>query len=270
MLPRLRDDPRYLRRFQSEASLAAGLHHTNIVGIFDYGEQDGVCYYAMQLIEGQPLDRVLADIRLLREGSQQGDPESGSSGLRITPAAGSAAARGLLTGRFAVAMTADAVADATLPIGVSDPEATGSFAMGAEAMEPADRAVGSAVVTRIVDAGPLGRAALLPRDRSDWRPGGRRPGIRPPPPHRPSRHQAVEPAARRPGQRLGDRLRPVAVRRGRRPDPVARAGGDAPLHGARAAPRRRRTAAATCIRWGRPCTRWWPCARPSRRPTRSG
>ncbi|MGO9469864.1 MAG: protein kinase domain-containing protein [Isosphaeraceae bacterium] len=138
MLPRLRDDPRYLRRFQSEASLAAGLHHTNIVGIFDYGEQDGVCYYAMQLIEGQPLDRVLSDIRLLREGSQQGDPESGSSGLGITPAAGSAAARGLLTGRFAVAMTADAVADATLPIGVSDPEGTGSFEMGAEAMEPAD------------------------------------------------------------------------------------------------------------------------------------
>ena len=138
MLPRLRDDPRYLRRFQSEASLAAGLHHTNIVGVFDYGEQDGVCYYAMQLIEGQPLDRVLADIRLLREDPQQGDPHSGCEEPRITPAAGSAAVRGLLTGRFAAAMTADAVGDATLPIGVSDPEATGSSGTGTEATGPAD------------------------------------------------------------------------------------------------------------------------------------
>ena len=67
MHPRFRADPKYLRRFHAEARLAAGLHHTNIVGVFDYGEQDGVCYYAMQFIQGQPLDRVLADIRRLRD-----------------------------------------------------------------------------------------------------------------------------------------------------------------------------------------------------------
>jgi eukaryotic-like serine/threonine-protein kinase len=66
MHPRFRADEKYLRRFHVEARSAAGLHHTNIVGVFDYGEQDGVCYYAMQYIRGQPLDSVLADLRRLR------------------------------------------------------------------------------------------------------------------------------------------------------------------------------------------------------------
>ena len=71
--PRFRADPKYLRRFHAEARLAAGLHHTNIVGVFDYGDQDGVCYYAMQFIEGQPLDHVLADILRLRDDGTQAD-----------------------------------------------------------------------------------------------------------------------------------------------------------------------------------------------------
>ena len=71
--PRFRADPKYLRRFHAEARLAAGLHHTNIVSVFDYGDHDGVCYYAMQFIQGQPLDHVLADIRRLRDEGTQAD-----------------------------------------------------------------------------------------------------------------------------------------------------------------------------------------------------
>jgi eukaryotic-like serine/threonine-protein kinase len=52
MHSRFRTDPTYLRRFHTEARSAARLHHTNIVPVFDYGEQDGVCYYAMPLIAG--------------------------------------------------------------------------------------------------------------------------------------------------------------------------------------------------------------------------
>ena len=48
MHPRFRASPAYLRRFHTEARSAARLHHTNIVPVFDYGEHDGVCYYAMQ------------------------------------------------------------------------------------------------------------------------------------------------------------------------------------------------------------------------------
>ena len=66
MHPRFRADRAYLRRFQTEARSAAKLHHTNIVPVFDYGEQDGVCYYAMQCIDGVGLERVLEDVRRLR------------------------------------------------------------------------------------------------------------------------------------------------------------------------------------------------------------
>jgi serine/threonine protein kinase/WD40 repeat protein/tetratricopeptide (TPR) repeat protein len=91
MLPGYRADPKYLRRFHREARSAASLHHTNIVSVFDYGEQDGILYYAMQFIDGQPLHRVLDDVRRLR--AKRSMPES--------PDPTRTAAEGLLTGRFA-------------------------------------------------------------------------------------------------------------------------------------------------------------------------
>jgi hypothetical protein len=42
-----------LERFLREAKTAAGLHHTNIVPVFDVGQVAGTPYYAMQLIDGQ-------------------------------------------------------------------------------------------------------------------------------------------------------------------------------------------------------------------------
>src|SRR5262245_46131985 len=50
-----------LERFLREAQTAAGLHHTNIVPVFDVGQVAGNPYYAMQLIRGRGLDRVLRD-----------------------------------------------------------------------------------------------------------------------------------------------------------------------------------------------------------------
>jgi hypothetical protein len=63
---RFRTDATHLRRFHTEARSAARLHHTNIVPVFDFGEQDGICYYAMQYIAGFGVDRVLDDVRRLR------------------------------------------------------------------------------------------------------------------------------------------------------------------------------------------------------------
>jgi serine/threonine protein kinase len=57
-----------LARFQREARAAARLHHTNIVPVFGVGEHDGLPYYVMQLIDGQGLDRVMARLRLARQG----------------------------------------------------------------------------------------------------------------------------------------------------------------------------------------------------------
>ncbi len=84
------------RRFLNEAKTAAGLHHTHIVPVFDVGQVGGLCYYAMQRIEGCGLDRVLKTLRKDRSvaagsGShrtnprnpiiQDDDPESGLSSL---------------------------------------------------------------------------------------------------------------------------------------------------------------------------------------------
>ena len=54
-------DPRIMERFQREASTAAGLHHTNIVPIFEVGSDGGTHYYAMQLIDGSSLAEVMRD-----------------------------------------------------------------------------------------------------------------------------------------------------------------------------------------------------------------
>jgi serine/threonine protein kinase len=50
--------PNRLKRFQLEAQSAARLQHPNIVPVFAVGEEAGVHYYAMQLIEGTSLDRA--------------------------------------------------------------------------------------------------------------------------------------------------------------------------------------------------------------------
>jgi len=77
------------RRFLNEARTAAGLHHTHIVPVFDVGQVGGLCYYAMQRIEGSGLDRVLRHLRRTRRqvasgsdaaGAGSGDGAAGSGG----------------------------------------------------------------------------------------------------------------------------------------------------------------------------------------------
>jgi serine/threonine-protein kinase len=49
-----------LRRFEREVMLTAKPHHPNTVTVFDYGRTpDGVFYYAMELIEGATLERIV-------------------------------------------------------------------------------------------------------------------------------------------------------------------------------------------------------------------
>jgi eukaryotic-like serine/threonine-protein kinase len=65
------------RRFLNEARTAAGLHHTHIVPVFDVGQVGGLCYYAMQRIEGCGLDQVIRHLRRVRP--------SGGAGSGIVP-----------------------------------------------------------------------------------------------------------------------------------------------------------------------------------------
>jgi predicted Ser/Thr protein kinase len=59
------DTGEMVRRFQNEARAAGLLNHPNIVTIYDAGEQDGIFYIAMELIEGTTLHELLNEKRIL-------------------------------------------------------------------------------------------------------------------------------------------------------------------------------------------------------------
>ncbi|MDP3491271.1 MAG: protein kinase [Phenylobacterium sp.] len=74
--PEFRRIPEYAARFLREAKAAGALAHPSIVTIYDVGEVDGYPYIAMELLDGDPLDVVLAregpleDERVLAIGAQ--------------------------------------------------------------------------------------------------------------------------------------------------------------------------------------------------------
>ncbi len=55
-------DPTFIARFQREAKAASRLDHPNSMRVIDYGkEADGLCYIAMEFLDGLSLFRVLKD-----------------------------------------------------------------------------------------------------------------------------------------------------------------------------------------------------------------
>jgi serine/threonine protein kinase/Tfp pilus assembly protein PilF len=63
--------PDELTRFLAEAETAAGLHHTNIVHIYDVGETGGAPFYSMEFIEsGSLADRLRIGMLPVREAVQ--------------------------------------------------------------------------------------------------------------------------------------------------------------------------------------------------------
>jgi hypothetical protein len=105
-------DPSAQIRFQREAKAAARMHHTNIVPVFDVGQDGEHLYYAMQLIHGQGLDLVINDLKRLRAQST-----AASAADRV--AQDQSIAASLVTGQFAKENLAAADPD--------DPNATEAF-----------------------------------------------------------------------------------------------------------------------------------------------
>ncbi len=90
-------DERHLARFKNEAQAVAQLHHTNIVSVYGVGCERGVHFYAMQLIVGQTLADVIAQMREIRretETRRQGDKETRTAreptAIQSTPRRGNA------------------------------------------------------------------------------------------------------------------------------------------------------------------------------------
>src|SRR5262245_41774652 len=127
VLPRhAASDPMSLARFQREARASARLHHTNIVPVFEVGQDGETSYYARQFIAGQSLDAVIDELRWLRsQGSAEqakppGRPDAGATAIAARPPV----AHSLLTGGFDPAVTGAAALRAA-EAGVSVPGTVG-------------------------------------------------------------------------------------------------------------------------------------------------
>lgn len=60
LLEQFAHDPVRQARFEREARAVAALSHPNILGIHDYGTEEGVCYAVMELLEGESLRERVA------------------------------------------------------------------------------------------------------------------------------------------------------------------------------------------------------------------
>lgn len=77
------EKPQNKMRFRREAESAAGLHHTNIVPVFGLGEDHGLQYYAMQLIEGISLHEVIESVVCMTNRSLQNRSANSNNGGRV-------------------------------------------------------------------------------------------------------------------------------------------------------------------------------------------
>ena len=49
----------FVSKFRTEAQAAAGLMHPNIVNVYDVGEENGIYYIVMELVEGITLKKYI-------------------------------------------------------------------------------------------------------------------------------------------------------------------------------------------------------------------
>jgi WD40 repeat protein/serine/threonine protein kinase len=149
-----------LSRFRREARAAARLHHTNIVPVFEVGQEGAICYYAMQFIHGQGLDAVIDDLRRFREygtfAPAVGQPAPPSERVRI--------ALSMLTGEFrleAPALDEGALGSTLRFSGVTPGEPPGSAPVEARAPGPDGReARPASATTSAALSGQTGLSAI--------------------------------------------------------------------------------------------------------------
>ena len=60
LFPEFANDPSFVERFRREAKAAATLNHPNIVGIYDWGQEQGTYYIVMEYVVGRSMAEVLS------------------------------------------------------------------------------------------------------------------------------------------------------------------------------------------------------------------
>src|SRR5690349_14048909 len=73
VLPHFLEDEDFKTMFRDEARTAAKLQHGNVVQVFDFGEEDGALYLAMELVDGADLRKILETARKKQARLQVGE-----------------------------------------------------------------------------------------------------------------------------------------------------------------------------------------------------
>ncbi|MBN1601578.1 MAG: serine/threonine protein kinase [Chitinispirillaceae bacterium] len=63
--PQLSRDDEFTKRFEIEAKAISLLQHHNIVSLYEYGEEEGLRFFAMQFVDGTDLGRYINDNKML-------------------------------------------------------------------------------------------------------------------------------------------------------------------------------------------------------------
>jgi predicted Ser/Thr protein kinase len=130
VLGKLSDDEAARQRFQREARAAAQLNHPNIVTVFDFGDEKGVAYMAMELLEGRDLRELLAKDELASLDAQLAMMEQILDGLAFAHARG-VVHRDLKPGNVRVLPNGQVkIMDFGLAHRMQDAKATGEALMG--------------------------------------------------------------------------------------------------------------------------------------------
>jgi serine/threonine protein kinase len=58
-------DPAFRERFESESRIAASIEHANVIPVYEAGEDDGLLFIAMRLVDGFDLGQLLARVGAL-------------------------------------------------------------------------------------------------------------------------------------------------------------------------------------------------------------
>ena len=126
--PALAADPDFKKRFQREAQSAAQLNHPNIITVYDFGEEQGLTYMAMELLEGVDLREAIRGARARAPRPQaRGDGADHARAWRSrTRAASSTATSSPATSTSSRAATSRSSTSGWRALGASDMTKTGT------------------------------------------------------------------------------------------------------------------------------------------------
>jgi WD40 repeat protein len=154
-------------RFRREARSAARLHHTNIVPVYEVGQDGDVRFYAMQFIQGLGLDAVITELHQLLDRARSHSKIKAATGRRSLRPRGAHSRHGIDTPTLGEEVEVTRVLQYILT-GRMDHSGRGPDPLGAPPSMPA----GAAAVGLAAPTGMEGRTAGSDAALTRTDPGG--------------------------------------------------------------------------------------------------